>query len=85
MNATLTINLDSDVLASADQEAKARRTTLSEVVAHQVRVMAQNWQKSRAGETPLTDSLRGAIKLPADYDEKAAVTEALRGKNGFRE
>ncbi len=51
----------------AEQEAKARHTTLTEVVAHQLRVMAQNWQDSRAGMTPVTDSLRGAVKLPPDF------------------
>jgi hypothetical protein len=82
MSATLTINLDSDVLQSAEQEAKARHTTLPEVVAHQLRVMARNWQESRAGKTPVTDSLRGAVKLPPDFDERAAVTEELQKKHG---
>lgn len=60
MSATLTVNLDPDVLASAEQEARARHTTLTEVVGQQLRVMARNWQDSRAGRTPVTDSLRGA-------------------------
>ena len=70
MSTTLTINLDSEVLQLAEQEAKARHTTLSEVVVHQLRVMAQNWQDSRAGKTPITDSLRGAVNLPSSFDEK---------------
>jgi len=82
MSATLTINLDSDVLKSAEQEAKARHTTLSEVVAHQLRVMARNWQESKAGRTPVADALRGTVNLPPDFDERAAVTEALQKKHG---
>ena len=62
MSATLTIQLDSDVLQNAEQEAKARHTTLPEVVTQQLRVMARNWQTSRAGKTPVTDTLRGAVK-----------------------
>ena len=76
MSATLTINLDSDVLQSAEQEAKARHTTLPEVVAHQLRVLARNWQDSRAGKTPVTDALRGAVQLPPDFEERTALTEA---------
>lgn len=83
MSATLTIHLDSDVLQSAEQEARARHTTLPEVVAHQLRVMARNWQESRAGRTPVTDALRGAVKLPSDFDERAALTEELQRKHGL--
>ena len=85
MSLTLTVNLDSDILQSAEQEARARHTTLPEVVAHQLRVMALNWQASRAGQTPLTDSLRGTVKLPPDFDQEAAVTEALQKKYGGQE
>jgi hypothetical protein len=84
MSATLTINLDSDVFQSAEQEAKARHTTPPEVVSHQLRVMARNWQDSRAGKTPVTDALRGAVKLPPDFDERSALTEELQKKHGVQ-
>lgn len=84
MSATLTVNLDSEVLELAQQEAKARHTTLPEVVTQQLRVMAQNWQDSRADKTPLTDTLRGSIKLPAGFDERAVVTEELLKKHGVQ-
>jgi len=84
MSATLTINLDSDVLQLAEQEAKARHTTLSEVVGHQLRVMARNWQDSRTGKSPVTDSLRGAVKLPPNFDERTALTEELQKKHGVQ-
>jgi len=84
MSATLTVNLDSEVLQLAEQEARARHTTLPEVVAHQLHVMARNWQDSRAGRTPVTDSLRGAVKLPPDFDERAALTEELQKQHGVQ-
>ena len=84
MSGTLTISLDSEVLQSAEQEAKARQTTLREVVTHQLRVMARNWQDSRAGKTPITDTLRGAVKLPAGFEERAALTEELQKKHGVQ-
>ncbi len=84
MSATLTINLDSDVLRLAEQEARARHTTLAEVVAHQLRVMARNWQESRAGKTPLTDALRGAVKLPPGFDGTAVLIEELQKKHGIQ-
>jgi hypothetical protein len=82
MSTTLTVNLDSEILQLAEQEARARHTTLPEVVARQLKVMARNWQDSRAARTPVTDALRGAVKLPPDFDEGAALTEELQKKYG---
>ena len=84
MSATLTINLDSDVLQWAEREARAHHTTLPEVVGQQLRIMAQNWRDSQAGKTPITDALRGAVELPADFDEQATLTEELQKKHGIQ-
>ncbi|MGZ8900173.1 MAG: DUF6364 family protein [Limisphaerales bacterium] len=81
MSATLTIRLDSQVLELAEQEARARQTTVSELVVQQLRVMASNWQDSRAGKTPVTDALRGAVKLPPGFDERGTVVEELQKGN----
>jgi hypothetical protein len=80
----LAINLDADVLQLAEQEARSRHTTLPEVVAHQLRVMARNWQESKAGMTPVADVLRGAVKLPPDFDGRGALTEELQKKHGVQ-
>ena len=85
MSTTLTVSLDAELLQFAEQEAKARQTTLPEVVAQQLRVMARNWQDSRAGKTPVTDALRGAVKLPPDFNERTVLTEELQKKHGARE
>jgi hypothetical protein len=37
---------------------------------------------SQAGRTPLTDALHGAVKLPADFDERAVLKEELQMKYG---
>lgn len=85
MSTTLTVSLDAELLQLAEQEAKARQTTLPEVVTQQLRVMARNWQESRAGKTPVTDALRGAVKLPPDFNERTVLTEELQNKHGARE
>jgi hypothetical protein len=84
MNATLTLPLDPQILALAEQEAQARHTTVAEVVAHQLRIMASNWQDSRAGKTPLTDALRGAVQLPQNFDLRTTVAEELQKKHGVQ-
>ena len=71
MRVTLTIELDSEVLQFAEEAARERHTTVPEVVTHQLRVMARNWQESKAGKTPVTDSLRGAVKISPDFLTRA--------------
>lgn len=82
MSATLTIHLDEDVLKSAELAARARGATVSDVVSHQIKVMAQNWQDSQASKTPITDSLRGTVALPADFDERSTLADELLKKHG---
>ena len=84
MSFTLTVNLDNEVLVLAEQEAQARHTTLTEVVRHQLNVMARNWKDSHAGKTPITDNLRGSVKLPPDFDEQKILAEELLKKHGRR-
>lgn len=84
MSSTLTVSLDHEVLALAEQEAQARHTTLNEVVSRQLNVMAKNWQDSQAGKTPVTDDLRGAVKLPAGFDEQDFLARELQKKHGHR-
>ncbi len=84
MSATLTIHLESDILQLAEQQARAHHTTLSDVIAHQLRVMARNWQDSRAAKTPITDALRGAVELPPGFNEQSALTEELLKQHGVQ-
>lgn len=83
MSTILTVELEPEVMASAEQEARARHTTLTEVVGQQLRVMARNWQDSRAGLTPNADALRGVVQLPAEFDERTVLTEELRRRHDF--
>ena len=84
MSFNLTVNLDKEVLVLAEQEAQARHTTLTEVVRHQLNVMARNWKDSHAGKAPITDNLRGSVKLPSDFDEQKILAEELLKKHGRR-
>ena len=82
MSATVTVDLDSETLALAEQEARTHNTTVSALVGQQLTVMARNWRDSQAGKTPVTDALRGAIKLPHDFQERSFLTDELAKKHG---
>ncbi len=81
MSATLTIELDSDVLRAAERGGSTSHHVPG-VVALQLRVMALNWQESRTGRTPVTDQLRGSVTLPTDFDERAVLAEEMQKKHG---
>jgi hypothetical protein len=82
MSTTLTIDLDPRVLQHAEQEALRRHTTVADIVGRQLRIMARNWQDSQARKTPVTDALRGAVPLPAGFDEREALTAELSRRHG---
>lgn len=82
MSATLTLDLESDVLRLAEEEARSRHTTVAQVVSQQLQVMARNWRDSRAGKTPITDALRGAVALPPGFEERTVLTEELLKQHG---
>lgn len=84
MKATLTLHLDAELLRLASEEAEARQTTLPDVMARQVVIMAENRRDSRAGRTPVTDALRGAVTLPAGFAEDEALATALGEKHDAR-
>ena len=84
MSGTLTIHLEAEPLRSAEQGARARHTTLPEVVTDYLRVMARNWQDSQTGRTPVTDALRGAVPLPRGFDERAILMEELQRRHGVQ-
>jgi len=46
--------------------------------------MDRNWQDRRAGKTPVTDALCGAVKLPAEFDERTVLVEELQTKHGVQ-
>jgi hypothetical protein len=84
MTTTFTVNLDAELLELAEQEARTHHTTLPEVVAHQLRVMARNQQDTREGRTPITDSLRGVVSLPPEFDERTELAKELQQRYGLQ-
>jgi hypothetical protein len=79
---TLALELDDHLVSLARQEAEARHTNLHDVVAHLLRIMAANREKSLAGTTPLADELRGCLPATLEGGGRAWVEEALNMKHG---
>jgi hypothetical protein len=84
MTTTFTVNLVAELLELAEQEARAHHTTLPEVVAHQLRVMARNRRNTREGRTPITDSLRSVVSLPPEFDERVELHTEVQNRYGIQ-
>ncbi len=84
MTATLKIEVESEMLRLAEEAAEAQRTTVPEWVTHQLKMMASNWEDSRAGRTPLTDALRGAMSLPAGFKTRPFLEAELEARHGVQ-
>jgi len=82
MNATLTVDVETEVLEQAAREAQAHNSSLPQAVERLLRVMAANWRLSTQGRTPVTDSLRGCAPLASDVDYRGIVAEELGKKYG---
>ena len=82
MSATFSLDVDPEVLRLAEEAAGARQISLSKMISEYLETVADNRRDSSAGKSPVTDSLRGSVKLPENFDQREAVEEALGQKYG---
>ncbi len=77
MSATLTLELDAEVLRLADEVAQARHTTVPDLVRQHLYVLAGNCRASMLKRSPNTDALRGVLDLPTEQDYRKVLAEEL--------
>jgi hypothetical protein len=79
MDTKLTLKLNQDVIGKAKRYAKAKETSLSDLVENYLQKLTED-KKSNKTITPLVKSLSGVIKLPEDYNDKKDYTDYLTKK-----
>lgn len=79
MNTKLTLTIEADVIAKAKEYAASKGRSLSDIVENYLKAIVEH-PASEDKITPLVQSLRGSFKLPADFDEKKELTDALSRK-----
>ena len=82
MSTTLSITVDDEVLALAEQQARAHDTQVSSAIDSLLQTMAENFRLSRQGLTPVTDRLRGIVQIPTGRDWRDLAAEARIEKHG---
>ena len=80
----LTLTAPKDVIAIAEQLARTENTSISAMFVSFVMAKARTLEEPRSQQPlgPLTKSLTGIVKLPADFDEKEFMSDVLAKKYG---
>ncbi len=79
MDAKLTLKLNEDIIEKAKVYAKAKNTSLSDLVENYLHKLTRA-KKSKKTITPLIKSLSGIISLPKNQDEKKDYADYLTKK-----
>lgn len=82
MNKKLTLTIDKDVIRKAKKYSKSEGKSLSELVENFLKAASESETgiPKHVQSTPLTRSLRGSFKEPADFDYRKTLTEELGKK-----
>ena len=81
METKLTLRLNDNVIERAKNYARRHKISLSKMIESYLdSITKQKEDEKKIPITPLVDSLRGVIDLPADYDYKRNYRDYLENK-----
>ena len=77
MNTKLTLTIKASVIEQAKQYARLKGSSLSDIVENYLLVITPDELKSQTDIEPITKSLKGSFKAPADFDYKKELAKGL--------
>ena len=80
MNTKLTLTIEASVIERAKQYAKLKGRSLSDIIENYLLVITKDELKSEIDISPITKSLKGSFKAPADFDYKKELEKGLSEK-----
>ena len=80
MDAKLTLNIDKEVARRAKVYAKNKGRSLSDLIENYLKLLTKNTPIEDTEYTPRVKSLLGSVALPADFDYKKELGDALTKK-----
>jgi hypothetical protein len=80
MDAKLTLSIDKEVARRAKVYAKNKGRSLSDLVENYLKLLTKNTPVEDTEYTPRVKSLLGSVTLPADFDYKKELADALTKK-----
>ncbi|MDZ4664398.1 MAG: DUF6364 family protein [Bacteroidota bacterium] len=79
MDTKLTLKLNEDIIEKAKEYAKAKKTSLSDLIENYLQKLTTD-KKNNKTITPLVKSLSGVISLSKNYNDKKEYTNYLTNK-----
>jgi hypothetical protein len=80
MNTRLTLTLEKNIVEAIREYACSNDRTLSDMIENYFKLILYN-RIPKTKTTPIVNSLKGAFKVPVDFDYKEALSNALAEKH----
>jgi hypothetical protein len=80
MDTKLTLSVNRDVARRAKVYAKKTGRSLSDLVENYLKLLTKNTPIEQSEYSPRVKSLLGSVSLPADFDYKKELSDALTKK-----
>lgn len=80
MNTKLTLTIEESLIARAKRYAKDKGRSLSDIIENYLKVILKENTSKVIDSNPIASSLRGAFKMPKDFDYTKALTKGLSNK-----
>ena len=81
MNTKLTLNVDQEVIQNAKRFAKSKGRSLSDLVESYLKMISESQLPVTIELTPRVKALCGVFSLPADFDYRKELDEAITRKH----
>jgi hypothetical protein len=80
MNTKLTLTIEQTIIERAKKYAKQKGYSLSDMIENYLKAITKVEAKTDIVISPITKSLRGTFKAPADFDYKSELLKGLSKK-----
>ena len=80
MNTKLTLTIDQSVIERAKKYARQKERSLSDLIENYLKSLTNSEEKTVENISPPLKSMKGAFKIPKDFDYKKEITERLTEK-----
>ena len=80
MNTKLTLTIEQSVIEKAKKYAKNNERSLSDLIENYLKSLTNSEEKTVENISAQLKSMKGAFKIPKDFDYKKEITERLTEK-----
>ena len=80
MNTKLTLTIEQEIIKRAKKYAKEKNRSLSDIIENYLKSLTAMESKETKKLNPVVESLKGAFKMPKDFDYKKALIDRLKDK-----